>query len=99
LILPEKKSIGVTAFVEPTIAGGACILFAGRLASTLQSHDKVDLSSIQFPNPNVDVQDTASSQPEIAKMSKLIIEQFSLLDSMPGLDFIVQQLLSQHRLR
>ena len=98
LILPEKKSLGVTAFVEPTIAGGACILFAGRLASTVtESDDKdVDLSSFLFPNPDVShVQDSASSQPNIATMTKLIIEQFPLLDGMPGLDDIVQQLLSQ----
>jgi len=68
------------------------------LASTVtESDDKdVNLSSILFPNPDVShVQDSASSQPNIATMTKLIIEQFPLLDGMLGLDDIVQQLLSQ----
>ena len=33
LILPQSKSLGITAFVEPTVGGSSCILFAGRLSN------------------------------------------------------------------
>ena len=45
LLLPETKSLGVTAFVEPTVDGGACVLFAGRLPEKEEEEEEEDSSS------------------------------------------------------
>ncbi|KAL9179322.1 hypothetical protein ACHAXT_008612 [Thalassiosira profunda] len=99
LILPETKSLGITAFVEPTVDGGSCILFAGRLASSDKevSADKdgeeMELGHILFPPPDAAV----DSKPTLdaATISKLIIDQFPLLEGTPGMEDIVKKLLSQ----
>lgn len=101
LILPEKKSLGITAFVEPTVNGGACILFAGRLSGTgnetmAKAPDvdgKAELGPIIFPHP--DDAEGVASRPDIATIAGLVVEQFPLLEGTAGLDGVVRQLLSQ----
>eukprot|EP00579_Thalassiosira_antarctica_P008822 CAMPEP_0201902402 /NCGR_PEP_ID=MMETSP0902-20130614/54931_1 /ASSEMBLY_ACC=CAM_ASM_000551 /TAXON_ID=420261 /ORGANISM="Thalassiosira antarctica, Strain CCMP982" /LENGTH=567 /DNA_ID=CAMNT_0048436401 /DNA_START=98 /DNA_END=1801 /DNA_ORIENTATION=- len=99
LILPETKSLGITTFVEPTVEGGACILFAGRLPSgdeasaTDSDGEEVDLGSILFPHP--DSKEESGSQSDIETIKKLIVDQFPLLEGTSGMEDMVQQLLFQ----
>jgi len=106
LILPEKKSLGITAFVEPTVGGGACLLFAGRLTdagnettTTAKSPDidgAADLGPILFPRPDAAVEGVAPrSSSDVATITKLVVDQFPLLEGTTGLDGIVRQLLTQ----
>lgn len=99
LILPESKSLGITAFVEPTVEGGACILFAGKLPSSEaeagasdSDGEELSLGPIMFPHP--DSKDDVL-QPDIEQVKQLIVEQFPLLEGTPGMEELVQQLLSQ----
>jgi kynurenine 3-monooxygenase len=89
LVLPRSMKAGVTAFVEPTVGGGGCILFAGRLAGSSSSNDdekEIDLGTALFGNdPCVDV----------ARVEAMILDQFPLLEGTPGLNAAVQTLLSQ----
>ncbi len=39
LVLPQSRKAGVTAFVEPTVSGGGCILFVGRMAERSSDND------------------------------------------------------------
>ncbi|KAL7470667.1 hypothetical protein ACHAXS_010922 [Conticribra weissflogii] len=107
LILPEKKSLGVTAFVEPVVGGGGCVLFAGKLpeaskpsSSPNEREQNVDdnetlemnLATILFS----DSQDFDIENPlDVRKVEQLMIEQFPLLEGTPGLENAVKQLLSQ----
>ena len=101
LMLPETKSLGITAFVEPTVGGGACILFAGRLSNadddTTKTQDsdvqETGLGSILFPRHGSKTE--RESQPDIGNITVLILDHFPLLEGTPGLDDLVQQLLSQ----
>ncbi|KAL7532216.1 hypothetical protein ACHAXR_007356 [Thalassiosira sp. AJA248-18] len=101
LILPESKSLGITAFVEPTVGGGACILFAGKLpnnndeaTTTTKSDDNgVNLGPVLFPHPDSKEEDR--SIPDIDTVKDLIVGQFPLLEGTPGMKDVVQQLLSQ----
>ncbi len=104
LMLPEKKSLGITAFVEPTMDGGACILFAGRLTdagngtATAKSPDidgAADLGPFLFPRPDVAVEGVAPRSSDVAAIAKLVVEQFPLLQGTAGLDGVVRQLLTQ----
>lgn len=88
LLLP--KSVGVTAFVEPTVDEGCCILFAGKLSDVdskseeAAAGDDINLNSLLFTNGGDN------------KLTKeMIFEQFSLLEDTPGMDDAVQQLISQ----
>jgi kynurenine 3-monooxygenase len=86
LILPESKSLGVTAFVEPTVDGGCCILFAGRLSGASKNdegEEEVNLNSLLF----------SDRKGELRK--EMIFEQFPLLEGTPGMDSAVLQLLNQ----
>ena len=104
LILPQTKSLGITAFVEPTVGGSSCILFAGRLPSadneTESLSEEVDeeekemnLNSILFPPPDFNIDDI--SKHDTGTITNLIIEQFPQLEGTPGIDDVVEQLLSQ----
>lgn len=102
LILPQSKSLGITAFVEPTVGGSSCILFAGRLSnettktavsSDIDGNEERDLGSILFPHP--DSINKEQSQLDIGTITNLILEQFPLLEGTPGMDDVVKQLLSQ----
>eukprot|EP00579_Thalassiosira_antarctica_P011828 CAMPEP_0201922054 /NCGR_PEP_ID=MMETSP0903-20130614/10208_1 /ASSEMBLY_ACC=CAM_ASM_000552 /TAXON_ID=420261 /ORGANISM="Thalassiosira antarctica, Strain CCMP982" /LENGTH=637 /DNA_ID=CAMNT_0048459127 /DNA_START=13 /DNA_END=1926 /DNA_ORIENTATION=+ len=99
LILPETKSLGITTFVEPTVEGGACILFAGRLPSSDEASatdtdgEEMDLGSILFPHP--DSKEESGSQSDIETIKKLIVDQFPLLEGTSGMEDMVQQLLFQ----
>lgn len=83
LVLPKKG--GVTAFVEPTIGGGGCILFACRSVESPADDQEVDLSAALFSDAKV-----TSDQVE-----KLINEAYPLLEGTPGLDEAVHTLISQ----
>eukprot|EP00804_Cyclotella_cryptica_P006999 CCRYP_007137-RA/>CCRYP_007137-RA protein AED:0.29 eAED:0.29 QI:0/-1/0/1/-1/1/1/0/539 len=88
LVLPRSMKAGVTAFVEPTVGGGGCILFAGRLAGSSSDDDEkeMDLGTALFGNrPSVDV----------ARVEEMILDQFPLLEGTRGLSEAVQTLLSQ----
>ena len=101
LLLP--KSGGITAFVEPTVGGGSCILFAGKLPSAdsdetsttpAESDDNsINLRDILFPNP--DSNQEVSSLPDTETITNLITETFPLLEGTHGMEDIVQQLLNQ----
>jgi kynurenine 3-monooxygenase len=110
LILPERKSSGITAFVEPTVDGGACILFAGRFSDDALTDDETetiarsatavdvvaDLGTVLFPRSDAAVRGIdASSSSDINRIVKLVIEQFPLLEGTIGIDDIVRQLLNQ----
>ncbi len=98
LVLPESKALGVTAFVEPTVGGGCCILFAGKLKDASKSEEEegeeqtgVDFSSLLFPDPNA-----VGDIPSDAVLTKeMIFEQFPLLEGTSGMDDAVNQLLNQ----
>eukprot|EP00574_Skeletonema_japonicum_P000223 CAMPEP_0201740600 /NCGR_PEP_ID=MMETSP0593-20130828/46388_1 /ASSEMBLY_ACC=CAM_ASM_000672 /TAXON_ID=267983 /ORGANISM="Skeletonema japonicum, Strain CCMP2506" /LENGTH=533 /DNA_ID=CAMNT_0048234919 /DNA_START=104 /DNA_END=1702 /DNA_ORIENTATION=- len=98
LVLPESKALGVTAFVEPTVEGGCCILFAGKLNDASKSEEGGeeqtgdDFNSLLFPDPNVNDGDIRS---DAALTAEMIFEQFPLLDGTPGMDDAVNQLLKQ----
>jgi len=97
LILPKSSSI--TAFVEPTVDGGGCILFAGKLSdvnttSVSDSSDK-DIDSLLFPRPESYKKGEPPQQSDIDTLSNLILEQFPLLEGTNGLDDLSKQLLSQ----
>ena len=104
LILPETKSLGITAFVEPTIGGGAGILFAGRLPSSDKAEEEtatskddekeIGLGSLLFPPPDTKLEG-GLHQSDIEAIQNLLIDQFPLLDGTPGMEDLVQQLLSQ----
>ena len=87
LLLP--KSVSVTAFVEPTVDEGCCILFAGKLSdvdskSEEAAGDDINLNSLLFTNGGDN------------KLTKeMLFEQFPLLEDTPGMDDAVQQLISQ----
>lgn len=106
LLLPESKSLGITAFVEPTVEGGAGVLFAGKLSNNTEEGttsssadgddgEEVDnLGSILFPPPD----SKEGSRPPLSDLEtikKLITDQFPLLEGTPGMEDMVQQLLSQ----
>jgi len=99
LILPKSSSI--TAFVEPTVDGGGCILFAGKLnddntTAVSEDDDKVkDIGSILFPRPESYRKGEPPKQLDIDTLSNLIIEQFPLLEGTNDLDDLAKQLLSQ----
>jgi kynurenine 3-monooxygenase len=107
LILPEKNSLGITAFVEPTIGGGACLLFAGRLTdagnettTTAKPPDidgkAADLCPILFPRTDATVGGVATrSSSDVDTIAKLVVDQFPLLEGTTGLDGVVLQLLTQ----
>ncbi|KAL7495725.1 hypothetical protein ACHAWT_004021 [Skeletonema menzelii] len=105
LILPESKALGVTAFVEPTVSGGCCILFAGKLSdnSQLDAPDAskseegeeqagINLNSLLFPDPNLSDRDIHS---DAGLTKEMILAQFPLLEGTPGMEDAVQQLLNQ----
>ena len=97
LILPKSSSI--TAFVEPTVDGGGCILFAGKLSdsnttSVSDSSDK-DIGSLLFPRPESYKKGEPPQQSDIDTLSNLILAQFPLLEGTNGLDDLSKQLLSQ----
>jgi len=96
LVLPESKALGVTAFVEPTVDGGCCILFAGKLNDASKSAEEgqaeANLSSLLFPDPNLSIK---SNHNDIELTKQMIFEQFPLLDGTPGMDDAVKQLLNQ----
>ena len=97
LILPKSSSI--TAFVEPTVDGGACLLFAGKLSddkttTVVSDNDNKDIGSIFFPPPE-SYKKGEPQQLDIDTLSNLIIEQFPLLEGTNGLDDLAKQLLSQ----
>mmetsp|Transcript_33148 Transcript_33148/g.71614 ORF Transcript_33148/g.71614 Transcript_33148/m.71614 type:complete len:443 (-) Transcript_33148:102-1430(-) len=108
LLLPESKSLGITAFVEPTVEGGACVLFAGKLSNntdeaTTSSSAEGDgdgeeeadnLGSILFPPPD-SKEGSGSPLSDMETIKKLITDQFPLLEGTPGMEDMVQQLLSQ----
>ncbi len=91
LLLP--KSVGVTAFVEPTVDEGCCILFAGKLSdvdskSEEAGDDNINLNSLLFPVPKLSGDDN--------KLTKeMIFEQFPLLEDTAGMDDAVHQLMNQ----
>mmetsp|Transcript_24549 Transcript_24549/g.50772 ORF Transcript_24549/g.50772 Transcript_24549/m.50772 type:complete len:595 (-) Transcript_24549:381-2165(-) len=107
LILPEKKSLGVTAFVEPVVGGGGCILFAGKLpeeskpsSSSNEGNQKdddseteeINLATVLFSDcRDFDVENSS----DVSRVEQLMIEQFPLLEGTPGLENAVKQLLSQ----
>jgi len=106
LLLPESKSLGITAFVEPTVEGGAGVLFAGKLSNNTEEGttsssadgddgEEVDnLGAILFPPPD----SKEGSRPPLSDLEtikKLITDQFPLLEGTPGMEDMVQQLLSQ----
>ncbi|KAL7554449.1 hypothetical protein ACHAWF_019029 [Thalassiosira exigua] len=109
LVLPKSAKGGVTAFVEPTRGGGACVLFAGRLgganenehetkAATKAENDEEeaeasDLSSILFPPLASEVR--AASDDDVASLSRLLLDQFPLLEGTPDLDDMARELLVQ----
>lgn len=104
LLLPEEKKSGITALVEPTVGGGACVLFAGRLsgddveATSRVSDNKgldeeADLGSILFPPPNAKRE--GESQADAEAIERLVVEQFPLLEGTPGMEDAARQLLSQ----
>jgi len=97
LILPKTKSIGVTAFVEPTVDGGGCVLFAGRLGSkSTSSADSAELGSILFPDPSIGGREQSSmSDEEVETIGRLLVEEFPQLNGTAGLDGAVRQLLRQ----
>ena len=107
LIMPEKKSLGITAFIEPTIGGGACLLFAGRLTdagnettTTAKPPDidgkAADLCPILFPRTDATVGGVATrSSSDVDTIAKLVVDQFPLLEGTTGLDGVVLQLLTQ----
>lgn len=87
LLLP--KSVSVTAFVEPTVDEGCCILFAGKLSdvnskSEEAGDDNINLNSLLF---------TDGGGNKLTK--EMIFEQFPLLEDTPGMDDAVQQLINQ----
>lgn len=108
LLLPESKALGVTAFVEPTVNGGCCILFAGKLSGDSsppdtpdaskseegeeQAEAEVNLNSLLFPDPNVIGTDSRS---DAELTTEMIFEQFPLLEGTPGMDDAVEQLRNQ----
>ena len=97
LILPKTKSVGITAFVEPTVDGGGCVLFAGRLKSeSTSSADSAELGTILFPDPSIKGREQSSmSDEESGTVERLLVEEFPQLDGTAGLDDAVRQLLRQ----
>ena len=95
------------AFVEPTIGGGACLLFAGRLTdagnettTTAKPPDidgkAADLCPILFPRTDATVGGVATrSSSDVDTIAKLVVDQFPLLEGTTGLDGVVLQLLTQ----
>lgn len=96
LILPKTKSLGITAFVEPTVDGGGCVLFAGRLNSeSTSSTDSAELGTILYPDPSIGGREQSSmSDEEVEMIRRLLVEEFPL-DGTAGLDDAVRQLLRQ----
>ena len=96
LLLPESKALGVTAFVVPTVNGGCCILFAGKLSDSSskseQEEAEANLNSLLFPDPNLSDRDIHS---DAGLTKEMIFAQFPLLEGAPGMDDAVQQLLNQ----
>jgi kynurenine 3-monooxygenase len=100
LILPKSSSI--TAFVEPTVNGGSCILFAGKLSedkttTTVSGSDNKDkdIGSLLFPHPDSYKKGEPPQQLDIDTLSNLIIEQFPLLEGTKSIDDLAKQLLLQ----
>lgn len=94
LLLP--KSVSVTAFVEPTVDEGCCILFAGKLSEVDSKSEEgggddiINLNSLLFSDPKHSDGDSGN------KLTKeMIFEQFPLLEDTPGMDDAVQQLINQ----
>ena len=83
LILPKKG--GVTAFVEPTVGGGGCILFAGRTIKAPTDGEEIDIGSALFGDVSVSADQVES----------MITEIYPLLENTPGLSEAVKTLLSQ----
>ena len=83
LVLPKKGS--VTAFVEPTIGGGGCILFACRSVKSPGEGDVVDLGAALFGGASVTTDE----------VEEMINEAYPLLEGTPGLSEAVQTLMSQ----
>ena len=83
LLLP--KSGRVTAFVEPTVGGGGCILFAGRLnKDSSSSEEEVDLAAALF----------GSSSTNTTHLHQMIQTAFPLLEDTPSLLSACETLLS-----
>lgn len=81
LMLPKKGSI--TAFVEPTADGGACILFAGR---------SIEDSDLLFSIP----ENGSNGGEEVIEAAKSdLLERFPLLEGTAGLGGVVRQLREQ----
>ncbi len=97
LVLPESMKTGVTAFVEPTVGGGSCILFAGRMSSeesiTTDEDKESSLSSLLFSQPNVNEEEDEPTDSTV--LEELIIAQFPLLKDTPGMKEAARQLISQ----
>lgn len=84
LVLPKKG--GVTAFFEPTIGGGGCILFACRDFDATPGDAEVDLGSALF-GEGVSV--------NAEQVEQMIIETYPLLEGTDGLSDAATTLLSQ----
>lgn len=84
LILPKKGA--VTAFVEPTVGGGGCILFAGRSIKAPAVGEEIDIGSALFGD-NISV--TAD------QVEAMVTETYPLLEDTPGLSEAVKTLISQ----
>lgn len=84
LVLPQKG--GVTAFLEPTIDGGGCILFACRDIGPTTDDTEVDLGSALFG---------AGISENAEQVEQMILETYPLLEGTDGLIDAVKTLLSQ----
>ncbi|KAL7508212.1 hypothetical protein ACHAXN_005295 [Cyclotella atomus] len=84
LVLPRKGT--VTAFVEPTIGGGGCVLFACRLVKNSSADaNEIDLEAALFGDASVTTN----------QVEDMINEAYPLLEGTSGLSEAVQTLLSQ----
>jgi kynurenine 3-monooxygenase len=83
LVLPKKG--GVTAFVEPTIGGGGCILFAGRTFKTPTDGEEIDLGAALFSGASIPAD----------QVEQMVVDAYPLLEGTPGLNEAVRTLISQ----
>ena len=106
-LLPRERAAGITAFMEPTVGGGACVLFAGRLpgdadaAATSMTDgddggldDGANLGSVLFPSPDA-TREGGASRADAEALGRLVADQFPLLEGTPGMDDAARRLLSQ----
>jgi kynurenine 3-monooxygenase len=83
LVLPRKGT--VTAFVEPTIGGGGCVLFACMSLKSPADPNEIDLGAALFGEASVTTD----------QVEDMINEAYPLFEGTPGLSESVQTLLSQ----